>query len=602
MLVLLAAWVAEAGVSRGQSRPDATPLWVAVDRDDDDVNGRADNEEESLQPSSRADLVRLPAEVAGATVKVAGCTSCLRLVADGVATSWTRPMAPGASVQGLAPGRVDLELTKGNRTWVQPIVVLGVRFRDGERRDVSAATEWASLERTPPARVEIAQDQAYEDPDALRVVAEVPDGIELPMALAIETVSAAGIRMDTLPSPDWFPVACRPGSKGVRCVGSRPIRLVIDDVDRNHVVSRERSLRGEVGGALVVRAAGRKLQAIRVAGPRRSPLGPIGISRARVRPIVMRLNQGGAPAIGGTDGGAIGLVRSEMNLAAAVWGQCGITFRGGPDVSLASPPPAHLLSFGDDLGLPAAGGEVRFLIDRRAISIPLTRGATSAEMARVAATAATRAGFQAILSPNARIAPGAAPSVDISVRHLDGTPANLEPWPAGIPLSTDPSLSVRIGAVDLADGLDHFTDSDSMAGTLEERTLLKALDDGDPSTIEVVVVPFFSGGGRIGESFIFSDQSSLRNMVLVDRAGVRARRSSLTLAHELGHVLMDMPGHPDDHGVDTPTLLMDADASDGSAFGPRRLRVEDCVRVMRQSGPHARLPLLEPQPFAFLRY
>ena len=143
---------------------------------------------------------------------------------------------------------------------------------------------------------------------------------------------------------------------------------------------------------------------------------------------------------------------------------------------------------------------------------------------------------------------------------------------------------------------------DSVAGTLEERTLLKSVDDGDPHTVEVVVVPSFAGGGRIGESFIASDFSSLRNVVLLDRAGVRARRSSLTLAHELGHVLMDMPGHPDDYGIDTPTLLMDSDASDASPFGPRRLTVDECARVVRQAGPKARLPLLTDWPIGPLVY
>jgi len=155
---------------------------------------------------------------------------------------------------------------------------------------------------------------------------------------------------------------------------------------------------------------------------------------------------------------------------------------------------------------------------------------------------------------------------------------------------------VRIGSVDLTDGLQHFTDMDAMAGTLEERTLLKALDDGDPTTIEIVVVPLFAGGGRIGESFIGSDLSSIRNVVLLDRAGIRARKSSLTLAHELGHVLMDQPGHPDDYGVDTPTSLMDSDAADASPFGPRRISVEECARVIRQSGPGARVPLLVDWP------
>ena len=161
---------------------------------------------------------------------------------------------------------------------------------------------------------------------------------------------------------------------------------------------------------------------------------------------------------------------------------------------------------------------------------------------------------------------------------------------------------MRIGSVDLSDGLTHFGDVDSVAGTLEERTLLKALDDGDPRTIEVVVIPYFAGGGRIGESFIGSDRSSLRNIVLFDRAGVRARRSSLTLAHELGHVLLDVPGHPDDYGVDTPTRLMDADASDASPFGPRRLTLAECARVVRESGPDARSPLLGDWPLTPLTY
>jgi hypothetical protein len=130
---------------------------------------------------------------------------------------------------------------------------------------------------------------------------------------------------------------------------------------------------------------------------------------------------------------------------------------------------------------------------------------------------------------------------------------------------------------------------------------LKAVDDGDPRTIELIVVPAFAGGIRIGESFIGSDGSSLRNAVLLDRAGVRARKSSLTLAHELGHVLLDMPDHPDDYGTDTPSLLMDSDASDASAFGPRRITAEECARVMRESGPPSRMPLLEPWPLTPLK-
>ena len=89
----------------------------------------------------------------------------------------------------------------------------------------------------------------------------------------------------------------------------------------------------------------------------------------------------------------------------------------------------------------------------------------------------------------------------------------------------------------------------------------------------------------------------MRNVVLLDRAGIRARKSSLTLAHELGHVLMDLPGHPDDYGVDTPTLLMDSDAADASPFGPRRISRRR-VRARRPAGRarSARVPLLADSP------
>ena len=90
----------------------------------------------------------------------------------------------------------------------------------------------------------------------------------------------------------------------------------------------------------------------------------------------------------------------------------------------------------------------------------------------------------------------------------------------------------------------------------------------------------------------------MRNVVLLDRAGVRARRTSFTLAHELGHVLLDGPATPTTTAIDTPTLLMDSDASDSSPFGPRRLTVDECARVIRQSGPGSRMPLLTPWPLA----
>ena len=124
----------------------------------------------------------------------------------------------------------------------------------------------------------------------------------------------------------------------------------------------------------------------------------------------------------------------------------------------------------------------------------------------------------------------------------------------------------------------------------------KAFDDGEPSTLELYVVPSFGGDSRIGESFIFADGGAIKDVVLEDRASLRADRASFTLAHELGHVLLDQPGHPDDFGLDTPTRLMDADAVNASAFGPRRLTIAECERVVRQSGPSSPPRLLSAWP------
>ncbi|HEV8551503.1 MAG TPA: hypothetical protein VGQ57_20790, partial [Polyangiaceae bacterium] len=186
-------------------------------------------------------------------------------------------------------------------------------------------------------------------------------------------------------------------------------------------------------------------------------------------------------------------------------------------------------------------------------------------------------------------------TADVLVRRADGGLAELRPDGAA-PLSSDPSLGACFGEVDFADGLDHFTDVDAPAGTVEERALVKAFEDGDPTTIDVFVVPAFSGAGRIGESFVHEPGSSIQNVVILDRAGIRAGARSFVLAHELGHVLLDLPGHPDDYGVDRPSDLMDADAADASMFGPRRLSVEECERAVRQSGAGAALPLLTPWP------
>jgi hypothetical protein len=586
LAVAPAAWADEAAPKR---------IPIVADRDDDDVNGVADGDQPLLPPSARGDLVPVDPAMVGAALETSGDGEIRIIAGGGGPWPMTKPIPAGAFLQGVRTGEVRI---KARGKVIAIADVLGIDFieSNGQGASVDPVKSHASLERTPPAR-----EGDSKDPDALRIRIAIPAGAADPSSVAVESASSAGSAMDTLAQAAVAPAPCAPDLRGVHCFVSAPIRIVVDDVDRTHPLVADRSVRGEVGGALVARV-GKANQSIRVEGPRASSAGPIPRLRVAMRPFVVRMTPGGAPAIGGNETGAVAAVRAELAVASATWGQCGVTFGDvqNLEVKVVDPPPAHLLSLGDDVGLPAAGGDIRFRADDKPVSISVPRGAPLDRVAMLLSLAISKAGLVPVLSSNPRIPPGTSGSIDVSVRRRDGSLATLSVVPQA-PLSTDPVLSVRIGAVDLSDGLLHFGDIDSMAGTLEERTLVKAFDDGNPLSVEIVIIPFFSGSGRIGESFIGTDSPSMRNVILMDRAGVRARRSSLTLAHELGHVLLNAPDHPDDYGIDTPTLLMDSDASDASAFGPRRLTENECARVVREAGPHARVPLLSRWPLSPLK-
>src|SRR5690606_24611334 len=129
-----------------------------------------------------------------------------------------------------------------------------------------------------------------------------------------------------------------------------------------------------------------------------------------------------------------------------------------------------------------SGGEVNLRVEGKEVKAVLGAGMTPRAASRVIASAIEKAGFVVRLSENVRIGPGAYPTVDLLVRHHDGRLARVEPPSSGA-TSSDPTMSVCIGEVDLRDGLDHFTDMDAAAGTVEERTLVKSIDDNDPGII-----------------------------------------------------------------------------------------------------------------------
>lgn len=604
--VAVGASMARVALANGVASDTVTRVVLWADRDDDDVDGQPDGLQTELGAAARMDLVAVDPRWTSRRWAAETGGEHARVVTEAGPLPWGRFVPAHAWLQGISPGTVEVRLGDDARAFRLRIDVRGVQWRSASGEGIDPTHSHVALDRTPPARLDMdpsPSSMQSDDPDAVRVVVSLhgdPLPSDSPRSASLESLGALGAWLGALPLV-LSPATCG-ADGGTNCWTSAPLRLVVDTVDRDTPVASERSLLAQVGGALVLRWNGNKAQMIRVLGPRATAAGPIDRFRATLRPFVVRLTPGGAPAIGGTDAEAVRAMRSELAWAAAIWGQCGVTFGDERTwrIGVVDPPPSHLVSIGDDLGFPASGGTISFRVGARPISLATFRGERVGRIARELVQTVERAGLGAVALPNARIGPGVESSIDLSLRRRDGSLAGADIIP-GVPLSTDATLSVRIGSVDLADGLDHFSDTNAVAGTLEERTLVKAFDDGNPTTIEVFVVPLFSGSGRLGESFIGSDLSSLRNVVLLDSAGVRAKSSSYTLPHELGHVLMDLPGHPDDYASDTPTSLMDSDASDASAFGPRRLSLEDCARVVRQSGPGAKVPLLANWPIAPLQ-
>jgi len=377
---------------------------------------------------------------------------------------------------------------------------------------------------------------------------------------------------------------------GKNCARSGPVRLVFDDIDRRHPLLEKRSLLAELGGSVTAQAAGAQDRTVRVGSA-------FGRHRARLRMRLVRMLPGGPAPLGRDDAEAIALAREEIDRASGIWSVCGVSF--GPsskaEVSVVDPPAPFLLSIGCDAPVLAAGGEIRFLVDGHEVTVPTRAGATPREVARRVDAEIDKLGYRATVSDNRAPHSSSLGSSDVLVARKGGQLATLSAPKRG-PLSSDAALDVCIGRVNLEDALQHFTDAEAIAGTLEERTLIKAFDDGDPTSLDVIVVPSFGGDARIGESFIFLEHGAIRNVVIEDRSGFRAQRASFTLAHEIGHVLLDQPGHPDDFGFDTPTSLMDADAVNGSAFGPRRLSSAECERAHRQSGSKSPVQALLPWP------
>ena len=489
------------------------------------------------------------------------------------------------------------------RLWLVPLVLCSLvpRVRaEGSGQHVLALTgagTWLT-----PGRDHVAVSREFPDPAASaepETVRLVFVGFAAAPQIRVDTRQANGSALDSTGTLSLAAWPCPASEAADRCWATLPLRLTPDALDRAYAPLHERSLEADLGGELQAEAGGVVLGSWRVGAPH-DPLF-VGVERlsARLRVRILRVAHGGTPAVGGDTATAIQVARREVLASSKLWAQCGVDLQGpaGLDIQVVDPPPVQLLAIGCEQGLPASGGQVSLRVQGRPVRVPTHAEESPRVVAERLATALRRQGFSAELSPNQRIGSGVSGAIDVLVRGAQGRSVSIsgDPDPAR-PLSSDATLAVCLGEVDLSNGLSHFVEDDAAAGTLEERALVKAFDDGDPSTIEVFIVPSFDQSGRIGESFIDDAGTGIQNTVIIDRAALRAGPRSYALAHELGHILLNVPGHPDDYGVDQATSLMDSDASDASVFGPRRLDLEDCARMLRESGPGARVPLLQPWP------
>jgi len=572
--------------------PDRVDLRLFVDNDDDDDDGIADGQSTTLTLRATTDVRWLTNRDHSAKTIL---EPSVRLIAGTTPLALEQTPANGVrlGLQALKPGVADLEI-EGVTLRTSAILVMVL---DATGASVNLATSHVALARSLPPSLNDESLGKGSDPEAFRWLL-VGSERELPPSMTLVSLRPNGNALAALEQVQLSPIHCPTQiPEGLACRQTEPIRAVWDALEASHPALKNRALRAEVGGRITGFVGGEKAASVRVGGPRASALGPLGRHLANVRVRLVRESRGGAPPLGDSDASALQIVRSELAAATALWGQCGIQLGtpGQEDVKLVDPPARSLLAVGCELGAPASGGEVHFTADKKPMSFKTQPGQTPTAVAQSLAKVLSDAGFQAQLSPNAAISNGALRSVDLMVKNRKGEPVEIGTV-AKQPLSTDPSLSVCLGDVDLGSGLRHFNDFNASAGTLDERSIIRAYDDGDPTTIDVYVVPSFASSGRIGESFILGDGASIQNVVIIDRSGIQAGPRSFALAHELGHIFLDMPGHPDDFGVDQTTSLMDADASDPTIFGPRQLSLAECERAFEQSGPTAAVPLLAPWP------
>lgn len=597
--------------STGESAP-ASAL-VALADDDRDDDGVPDSQQARLpeDPSRVAFTVEgIPTGAVSVTV-----TGGLRVrdPSGALVERANVPVRRGvASVELLGtaaserPDDASVEVVAGAQRWRVAVTVAGVTVLRGDNGPVYAHRDAVMVSRQVTNDDTLPRRAAWGErsPDVENLRAEVWDP---------GSGATAAVRWESRGTRASFatdPAALR--GRLAELVMQRPsadapwrtgyVRLVGDEVDQRAPGVESQTLRVALRDRVRVvyrRAgvAGEAATEVAVGRPGRED-GPTAARRVRARVLVLRNRpqaSGGVPLVGASEAAALEIGRRQVTLANEIYAQCGVTW-GDPAEDVArvvDPPPPTLVSFGDDDGARASGGEVRLRVNGVALPPVVTRAGWRPLDTAMAVGAALRArGYTARVTSNPRTTYGALPSADVLVLDRAGRWTTLSAPPGGA-LSTDLAQRASLAVVDFSDGVDEFNNQNSVAGTLEERGLIKPLMDDDPGTMEMIVINRFARGTRIGEAFVRGDGGSIGNGFLVDRAGIAAEREAWTQSHEAGHILLDQPWHPDNMGPDRPWLLMDADASLGTVAGPKRLSDEECARLRSRNGPGAALPLLQ---------
>jgi hypothetical protein len=581
--------------------PPEDGLTIAVDADDDDEDGQFDARQDENVPEANLHPFDLKRAGARGHLNVEGPLRILhrgRVVQPPVALRRFRQ--PGSwALQGLrASNQAALVLETEKQTRRVRVRVVAISLLDANNELLDARRDAVGVSRRITNDASLPRGADYDEtspgPENVRIELFDPkaDGLRARASLvSVDPESGTvrhALREVELKRPD-------PGLP----FRSPWLRLVGDRIDAEAPGVTDQVLRTALRDIIRVRyetPGGVATQSLRVGRPG-DEKGARAARQAHLRIRVLRHQREGIQVIGESQQAALRLARKQVGIANEIWGQCFLGF-GRPseaDVGLIDPPPPTLLSVGEGDGLPARGdGEIRFRIGQQGIGpIPTAAGAEPVTTALAVARAIREAGYRARVTENAPTEFGAGRSADILVRTRNGELVTLS-RDGEHPLSTDARQRVVIGSVDLGDGLQEFDNMTAMSGTLEERTLLKALSDDDPTTIDLFLVNGFTGGTRQGEAFIEGDSGAIVNTVLLDRNGLRQQRAAWTQAHEVGHVLLDQPFHPDNVGPDRPWLLMDADTALPLVTGPKRLRPKDCRRVRAMSGVDAVPPLLSP--------